>query len=723
MEHAPTQSPELFPALITAESLAAGADGRIARADAITAEVLEKAADPDIAPTYEDTVGALDNIWDELGWEGDAGRFEMLVAAVYPDVPVDDAAHARIEEETRELRERGEMDEAQALAAKLEQEHRAQIRTAGRGAQTRLQERWREVYFDKGLYNAVKAFSEREGLVADLGDEQKRALEHTLIRFRLAGQELNDAGREQLQALYARLDAIGPEFLKNVAEGTPTITLDEQAQADLPKALVDTLKPVDGGESGARPIDLNDANYYTISTQVSNRETREEAYRAFYSVGMPKNEKLIEEATGLRLRIARLLGYPSWTHMQTEGQMAGSLEAVQAFYDELAGPLHTKVQAEIAAMETLLVADGHEGPVQAYDIAYYERKLREQLGIDDKAIAEYLPLDAVLEGMFALSEDMFGMHCEETPNTGLWHEDVRAFRITNAETGATSTLLLDLFPRTGKRPGGATFTLQYGNRSATGEHHEPVIVIVANITAPGADGKPPLMNPNDLRAIFHEFGHVVQGQARTETVQFASDKTEFDFREAPSQMFQKLATLPGVIWWISKHREIGEQIPVHLIEKLTEVQQVTSGLNAMHLLRLSVFDTAVHGTSPVPTEDLADPAVMPIDVAAAYQLAETYSGTPSTAKVSWPARLRHLFIEPYPANQYGYLWSQVYAAEILAAFTGAGEDRVNIQEVGARYRDQILRHGGSKPADEMLRNFLGREPNQAAFRRSLGLVA
>ena len=223
--------------------------------------------------------------------------------------------------------------------------------------------------------------------------------------------------------------------------------------------------------------------------QAQERELRRELFTKDWNRAVDQNRPLLDEALDLRKRIAGMLGQPTWAHYAMELKMAGAPERVRAFYEELLPSLGGTVRGELDRLEGLLTADGHDGPIMAWDWRYYDDALRRtEYGVDQDRISEYLPLDPTMEGMFAITGEVFGLEYRVLPEAHAWHESVRLYEILDKATGKSlAHFYADLFPREGKFGHAAAWPLVVGHRAADGEYVAPVSAIVANFTPPSGD--------------------------------------------------------------------------------------------------------------------------------------------------------------------------------------------------------------------------------------------
>ena len=633
-------------------------EATVANANTLVAEIIDAAANP----TYDTTIGTIDQIRDVTGFEGDYGRYEMFFAAVHPDKAVRDAANE---------------------------------------GQQRLQSYSTDLFSRSDIYDVVAAFA--QGSPADASSEEGRLTASTLRQFERTGQKLSPEDKAKLKELLSDVNTNCSNFLTNVNSDQTSVDLSPEELEGLSEDFINSLNNTDGQlhVSVQRPPQIN-----TILQQAKRRDVREKVWRAFNSVAMDRNPALIIDTVKKRQQIATLLGYESWAELQLEETMAGDVRTVNAFQDSLKGPLLQKAQAEVATMEPLLHADGYDGPIQAYDTQYYAEKIRQkEFGVDAEKISEYLPLDAVIEGMFTLTGKMYGLEYEELHNVPTWHEDVRTFAIKNSGGDRLGIFHFDPYSRDFKVPGFVTFTLEKGHRLPSGEYNQPEMALVGSLTPPTAD-KPCLVRPDELNRVFHEFGHVLHGTlARTETVRYGGTSVEKDFVEAPSQIMEHWAGADEIVQTFARHYQTGELIPSELIKGLAASKNVTAGLDAVRYIQLGVFDMLLHDASE------------PKDLDAIYKTATAFSGTPIIEGTSWISRFVHIF-NGYDARYYGYLWAREKGDDMFTPFAKKG---LQNPSVGQRYRHNILDRGGSVPAATMMREYLHRASNEVAFLGNLGI--
>jgi thimet oligopeptidase len=578
------------------------------------------------------------------------------------------------------------------------------VRDAGNEAEERLN-KWRvAVVFRTDLYEAVRAFANSDEAKALTG-ERARLLEHWLRDFRRAGHELSAEDRAELERLRTRLVEVEVAFQRNVNEYHDGIDVTREQLVGLPDAYIERLSP--GEAEGTYRVSLDYPELNPFLDQARDRELRRELFVKNWNRAVDENRPLLDEALELRRSIAALLSEPTWAHHAMELKMARSPERVRDFYEELLPSLGGTVRSELERLEGLMSADGHDGPITAWDWRYYDDALRRtEYGVDQDAVSEYFALDATMDGMFAITGEVLGLEYRVVPETKAWHESVRLYEIRDSSTGRhIAHFYADLFPRDGKFGHAAAFPLVIGHLRADGEYVAPVSAIVANFTPPSGD-TPSLLRHVEVETLFHEFGHILHmSLTRAEFARFSGAETEWDFVEAPSQIMQHWTWDPSVLGRFAKHHASGEPMPAELVDQLARARFVNVGLKTAMQAYYGQLDLALHAEPVTPDMDLAMRRTFEV------------TGLPYPEGTFFLGGFAHL-LGGYDAGYYGYLWANVIGDDMFSRFAGEG---VLSPKVGAEYRREILEPNGSRDADALVRAFLGREPSNAEFLRLRGM--
>jgi thimet oligopeptidase len=577
------------------------------------------------------------------------------------------------------------------------------VRSAAKDAEEKTDKWASDLWFRDEINKAVREFAETDE-ANQLDGEQKRFLEFALRDLRRAGHDLDPETRERVRRLTQRLVELGVRFQQNIDEWEAFLLVTRDDLQGMPDSWIDSLD-IDE-ETDKYKVTIDYPNLVPFLENSPRRDLREELRFKYDTVAVEENRKILEEALELRQEIAEAFGHPTWAHHRLEIRMAEKPERVREFYENLQQGLTDRGREEIQAVSKLLEKDTGDTVVQAWDFSYYDTQQRKtDFGVDNFEVAQYFPLPQVLEGMFQLTSEMFGITFEEITDFDTWHDDVQFFAIREAETGEEiSRFYLDLFPREGKYGHAAEFPLIPSRRLEDGSYQNPVCAMVTNFTKPTKE-TPSLLQHGEVETLFHEFGHVLhQNLGRTELARFSGTNTERDFVEAPSQIMENWIWDADVLRRFAHHHETGEPIPDELVEQLVAARDLNKGRWYLRQMALGWWDQQMHAG---PDRDL-DRILLEGN---AISLLPHHEGTFSLAGFG------HL-MGGYDASYYGYMWSEVFGDDMFSRFE---EEGVTNPAVGMAYREEVIGRGGALDADELLVNFLGREPSNEAFLRKLGI--
>ncbi len=643
---------------VTADKVAQGIDDAIEEAQGI----LEAMVAPRDDRTFENTMLPLDRIADVLS---KANARYAFMGYVHPD---------------------------------------KEIRSAAKTAEEKLESFGVEMVFRDDLNAAVQEYAVTDE-ATELGAERARFVEFTLRDLRHAGHELSPEARARVKERTQRLVELGVRFQENIDEWEDHILVTTDDLEGLPPSFAESLETDE--DTGKLKVTLAYPHLIPFVENAKRRDLREQLSFKFNTQAVEANREILEEARRLRHEIAEEFGVPSWAHHRLEERMAKDPERVASFYDGLISPLTKQGEADLSVMGELLAEDAGEDQVQSWDWRFYDtQQRRTDYGVDPFEVANYFPLDGVLDGMFDLVQETFGLEFQEVADPDVWHPDVRLFAIHDA--GSKELLAhfyLDLFPREGKYGHAAEFPLVMSRRMEDGSYQNPVCAMVANFTKPTASA-PSLLQHGEVETLFHEFGHVLhQNLGRTELARFAGTSVERDFVEAPSQIMQHWVWRADVLRRFARHHETGEPIPDQLVEQLVAARQLNVAIHQLRQLQYGWWDQTMHGT------DVALDFDHILREGARLGLMPFHEGTFALASFG------HL-MGGYDAAYYGYMWSEVFGDDMFSRFE---EEGVTNPAVGMAYRREVLERGGSVDADDMLTAFLGRDPDNTAFLRKLGI--
>jgi Zn-dependent oligopeptidase len=577
------------------------------------------------------------------------------------------------------------------------------VRDAAKSAEEKVDKWASDLFFRDDVYAAVQEYAATEEAAA-LEGEQKRFLEFVQRDLRRAGHELDPETRQRVQQLTQRVIELGVRYQQNIDEWEGYILASREDLVGMPDSWIDNLE-VDE-ETKKYKVTIDYPEMIPFLENSPRRDLREKLRYEYTTVAVEENRKILEEAIQIRQEIAEAFGLPTWAHHRLEDRMAKTPERVEEFYSSLAKGLEARGRQEVEAVSKLLEADTGDTVVQSWDWAYYDTQQRKtDYGVDNFEVAKYFPLPQVLEGMFELTSEMFGITFEEIEGFDTWHDDAQLFAIHEASTGEEiARFYLDLFPREGKYGHAAEFPLIPSRRLEDGSYQNPVCAMVANFTKPTKEA-PSLLQHSEVETLFHEFGHVLhQNLGRTELARFSGTNTERDFVEAPSQIMENWIWDADVLRRFARHYETDEPIPDELVDQLVAARDLNKGRFYLTQMTYGWWDQQIHAG---PDRDLDDILVKGYEIA----LLPYHQGTFALASFG------HL-MGGYDAAYYGYMWSQVFGDDMFSRFETEG---VTNPEVGMAYRNEVLGKGGALDADDMLVNFLGRNPSNRAFLEKLGI--
>ena len=520
---------------------------------------------------------------------------------------------------------------------------------------------------------------------------QQTKLKKDLIEgFEDTGVALPPAKRMRMKEILDRLEILRQQFDKNVREDPTKVTFTPEEMAGLPEAYVKAQKKDDKGNF---VVDLKSPVYVPFVTNATNADARKRYYLAKMSEGGKDNLTLLDEAMSLRYEMAGLYGMKSFAEYTLQRRMAGKPANVDKFLAEVKTAITDAEKLEVAELAGLKSTDTGkpvaETKLERWDSAFYAERLRQaRFAIDQEALRKYFPSQSAVDFALKVSGNLYGIKFQKV-KVPVWHDEVLYYDVLDASTGKfISGIYLDLYPRDGKYGHAAAFPV-YGVSTRVGR--TPVSVLVTNFDRKG-------LNHNELETLLHEFGHVLHGVlSRTVYNPHAGTSVKTDFVEAPSQMFEEWVRREQTL---SLMKEVCAQCPQLTSDQIKRLDEARKYGRAMRYTRqwnFATLDMALVGGKPPGSLET-------------WQEIERKSIMGHVEGTLFPASFGHL-MGGYASGYYGYMWSEVMALDMLSAF---GNNLMDAR-VGKRYRDTILSQGGQIEPQEMVKNFLGREPNSKAF--------
>lgn len=556
--------------------------------------------------------------------------------------------------------------------------------------------------YREDIYRAIKAL---EALSPALDGEDKKLFEQTLRGYRDMGMDLPAASKQRLQDLGARLSNLSQRFAANLRNANETMEVSPEDLRGLPDDLIASLEP--GRKPGTLTLPVEDAVGGRVLTLAESEDLRRRyAYRDS-NVAWKANVPLLQEALELRAEKAAILGKKTYAELKIDGEMAQTPERVFGFLERLRRLLTPRAQEEDAELLERVRRDLPDAErVDAWNSGYYARKLKmEKHAVDGEKVREYFPAGHVVDEALKFYEGLLGLEFREVKEKA-WDTDVRLFAVHDAKSGKLlSHFFMDLFPREGKYQHAAAFPLVSGRELADGSYQKPVSAIVANFTK-ATKTRPALLSHEQVKTFFHEFGHIMHQTLTTaRRSDFSGTSVAGDFVEAPSQMVENFIWQKDILRRVSKHYATGAALPDDLIDAMIAARNFRSARAALGQVALATLDMVYHTVVPKNTT---------LVMRAVFKRVLGRAPMPGT---HFHATFGHL-MSHYAAGYYGYLWSRVYAQDIFSRFRDEG---LTNPKTGMDYRRAILEKGGTEEALDLLREFLGREPDEREFLRYLGI--
>ncbi len=584
-----------------------------------------------------------------------------------------------------------------------------EVRDAADEAGKAIDELTLEMFMKKDVFQRMIEYQKS----CDLDPEYIRFIDRMITIGKKNGLQLDDEQQSRVKALNTEINSLVAEFEKRLAEDKTTVLLNESELAGVSEEFIKGLE-VDNG-TGLKKLTMSYPIYLPVMRKCRVPDTRRKMVLAYNNRGGKRNEEIMQRVIELRHECANLIGYKTWAALRQETYMAKNPETVDAFLKSLATKLQPLWKTEREALLQLKEEEckrfGYEfnGELDMWDLGYYCNMIEERdYAIDTEKLREYFPLETVTNGLLGVYSQILGVEYTKVIDPPTWHDDVFAYRVNDKESGELmGYVYMDLFPREGKNSHFSNKPIQSGAVNERGVKEKTITCMVCNFTPP-SQGKPSLLTPSEVETYFHEFGHAMHAICSKAKVQlFWGTHVERDFVEAPSQMLENWVKEKEVLARMSGHYVTGETIPDALVEKIKKSDNANAGYFNLRQIVLATFDQKIHQNGSLSPRKVYSDTMQEI------------LGLRPHSDTFFPGNFSHV-MHSYDAGYYSYMWSEVFSADMYETVFG----KVGPLDTGAgmKYRKTILEKGGTVDGFDMLRNILGREPNQEAFLKSKGLV-
>jgi thimet oligopeptidase len=560
--------------------------------------------------------------------------------------------------------------------------------------------------FFNGFRINADAFRALQGLELREADGPTRFAVEKMVRdLRRGGAEKDAPVRARLLELSNEIDRVCNEYNENVAKLVREVEVARAADlAGLPPDFLASHPP---GADGRIRLTTRYPDFHPVMAYADDPELRRRLLSEFMNRAYPENLSVLDRLLGARFELASSLGYSGYAAYAIEDKMMQRPEAVRVFLDRVAGVLRAPAKADAARFLARKRKDHPAaGRLDLWDAGffgegYYDGKLRtEEFGVDTKRLRAYLPYRSVRDGLFALCEELFGVRFHPIVDAELWHPTVEAYDVT-FDGRALGRFFLDLVPREGKYGHAACFTV----RDGIGGVQLPQNALVCNFLDPTVPAETARMQYTDVVTFFHEFGHLLHALFSGHGPWFYTTTSfiEWDFVEAPSQLFEEWARDPATLARFARDPDTGEPIPADLLERLRGAEALGRSTRWLRQVCLAAVSLELYDRSP-----------QGLDSTATFrEVYDRFSTQPLEPEYHPTTGWVHL--TGYSAFYYTYVWSLVIARDLLSPFHAQGS--LTDRATATRYVREILMPGSTRPAADLVRAYLGRDSDFSAFER------
>lgn len=597
------------------------------------------------------------------------------------------------------------------------------IRAAYNATQPKLNAFYTALGQNRALYEAYLAIAEGPEY-AHLDATQRKAINDAVRDFRLAGVALEGQARARFAQIEAELSQLQTRFEENVLDATQAWSKAVTSEDDLsglgPGAIAMARKAAIDSGHDCWLLTLDFPLFHAVMTSADDRSLRREVYEAWTTrasdqgphAGRWDNGPVMERILALRQEKARLLGFPHYAALALEDRMVDRPEEVLQFLHDLAGRALPSARSERDELIDIACDQYGLDDLQPWDVGYFAEKLRAtRFAISDETLKPYFPADRVIRGLFAIVNQLFGIHFQVCGEVTRWHEDVVYYRVNDANGVEIGGFYFDLYARSDKR--GGAWMDECAPRMRTSETLQlPVAFLTCNLTPP-VDGTPAQFTHDEVLTLFHEFGHGLHHLlTEIDTPSLSGiNGVEWDAIELPSQLLENWCWCHEGLDLISGHVDTGEPLPAETVERLQASRHFHEALAILRQVEYSLFDFRLHMASDAPSE--ADMQALLDNVRNQVAVIQP------PAYNRFPHAFAHIFAGGYAAGYYSYKWAEVLAADAFGAFA---EEGLLDADIGRRFRTAVLARGGSRSTRENFHDFRGRDPDLAPLLRQAGLI-
>ncbi len=575
-----------------------------------------------------------------------------------------------------------------------------------------------DINLNDSLFRRVRLVYEKKDKF-NLNEEEKKVLDDTYKSFVRSGAALSSEDKDKLRKINEEMSFLSVKFGENLLAETNGYKLVIDKKEDLsglPEGVVAQAATLAKGMNmeGKWVFTLQVPSMTPFLQYSDRRDLREKLFTGYFMKGDNDNDHdnkaIIAKIAKLRVERSHLLGYKSYADFALERNMAKTPEKVFEFLGQVWDAATPVARAEVAAQQELIDREGGKFKLAPWDWWYYTEKIKqEKYNLSDEVTRPYFQIDNVMDGMFYVANQLYGLNFTKRNDIPKYHPDVNTFEVTR-DGKHVGILMIDNYPRPSKRGGAWCGAFRGQSRDINGKMIYPVVTMVTNSTPPTAD-KPSLLTPEEASTLFHEFGHALHQLLSNSTYPGVSGTSvPRDFVELPSQIMEHWVLEPEVLKVYAKHYQTGEVIPAEIVDKLDKASKFNMGFITIEYLAAALLDMEYHAlTEPVD-----------IDVRAFEKKAmDKYGLIPEIKPRYRSTYFNHIWASGYSAGYYSYIWCEILDADAFQAFKETGN--IFNKEVAARFEKEILSKGGTRDPLDMYIAFRGKEPGIDALLLNRGL--
>ena len=584
----------------------------------------------------------------------------------------------------------------------------AALRAAATDALKELEEWSVGIEYREDVYKAVKAYADKK---PKLEGEDAKLLAETMRDYRRAGLDLPKAQRDEVEKMRKELTRLTTDYESNITKAQKAVKFTKAELEGVPESFLAQVKTGDDEYTVMANITWH---YISVMDNARREETRKKLITEHDNLARAENIPLLEKILPMRDDVAHKLGYKTWADYQIEVKMAGNAATVIDFLEKLKTGLQPKFDFELAEYRQIKAKETGDtnAQVRVWDWRYLSNQLKkEKYNVDTEQLRVYFPYQKVLDGMFSIYQNIFGLKFERVEPPYRWIGDLQLYAVSDAQTGEPLGLFyLDMFPREGKYNHFAQFVIVEGKLMASGKYQRPAVALICNFPSPTKD-KPSLLSHSDVETIFHEFGHAMHSiMTRAKYGRFSGTSVPRDFVEAPSQMLENWVWDKKVLdSFAADYRNPSKKIPADILAQLKESRLATEGTRYRRQLSFALMDMALH--TQIHDSNAAEALPLSNKV-----LSEAF--LPMVPDTAFIAYFGHII--GYGAGYYGYAWADAIAADMATVFENSPDGYFD-RTAGMRMRKEIYSVGDSRDVNVSIEKFLGRPRSLEPFLKKIGV--